>query len=124
MKIRIKGNFIRFRVSQTDVLQLAETGKVAETTCFGPGQVFGYALEAQAGISNLQATFDGSTIVLYLPVEAARSWHADARVGFENQVVVAPGITLNLLLEKDFTCLDTTAEDQSDNYPNPRKVTS
>jgi hypothetical protein len=23
-------------------------------------------------------------------------------------------------LEKDFTCLDETGEDQSDNYPNPK----
>jgi hypothetical protein len=26
---------------------------------------------------------------------------------------------LHLLVEKDFTCLDNVAEDQSDNYPNP-----
>jgi hypothetical protein len=26
---------------------------------------------------------------------------------------------LQLLVEKDFTCLDNVDEDQSDNYPNP-----
>ena len=124
MKIRIKGNSIRFRLSQTEVLQLAETHKVAETTCFGPEQVFGYTLEAQEGISNLQASFNAGTIVMYLPLEAARTWHTDAHIGFENQVEVAPGVALHLLLEKDFTCLDTTVEDQSDNYPNPRMVGS
>ncbi len=27
---------------------------------------------------------------------------------------------LSVLVGKDFTCLDNTIEDQSDNYPNPR----
>jgi hypothetical protein len=26
---------------------------------------------------------------------------------------------VQLLVEKDFTCLDNVEEDQSDNYPNP-----
>lgn len=26
---------------------------------------------------------------------------------------------VNLLIEKDFVCIDNTTEDQSDNYPNP-----
>jgi hypothetical protein len=36
------------------------------------------------------------------------------RIGFENNYG-----GLFLLVEKDFTCLDEVAEDQSDNYPNP-----
>jgi hypothetical protein len=36
------------------------------------------------------------------------------KVGFEN----TDG-ELHLLVEKDFTCLDNVAEDQSDNFPNP-----
>ncbi len=122
MKIRIKGNFVRFRLSQKEVSELAQTGRIVETTCFGPGQVFEYALEAKAGITGLQAGFDGRSIIMYLPSEAARTWHADPRIGFENQTEVAPGVLLNLLLEKDFTCLDDTMEDQSDNYLNPRKL--
>jgi hypothetical protein len=35
-------------------------------------------------------------------------------VGYENDHG-----NLHLLVEKDFTCLDNVAEDQSDNYPNP-----
>jgi hypothetical protein len=36
------------------------------------------------------------------------------KVGFE-----AINGALQLLVEKDFTCLDKIDEDQSDNYPNP-----
>lgn len=122
MKIRIKGNFIRYRLVQHEVLTLSKTGRLLETTCFGPmrDQVFSYALESKEGITGLQAAFDGRTITLYLPVEDAHAWPAGERVGFENSIEVAPGVVLHLLLEKDFVCLEDVSEDQSDNYPNPR----
>lgn len=124
MKIRIKGNFVRYRLTQTEVRTLAEKGRLSETTCFGPApqQTFVYALEAKEGIENLQATFDGQTITLFIPTADAKSWHEDPRVGYRNEQEVAPGVMLGLLLEKDFACLDPTHEDQSDNYPNPNAV--
>lgn len=124
MKIRIKGNSVRYRLSQTDVRTLADTGRVTESTQFGPadGQVFHYALEARESLADgLEATFADGCITLYLPADAARAWPSEERVGFENQVVVSPGVLLHLLIEKDFTCLDEVAEDQSDNYPNPNR---
>ena len=36
MKLRIKGNSIRFRLTQSEVQQLATVGKVTETLKFGP----------------------------------------------------------------------------------------
>jgi hypothetical protein len=121
MKIRIKGNFVRYRLSQTDVSTLANTGHLVETTCFGPTdeQTFRYALKTRDDATELLADFADGCITLYLPTAIARAWPDEERVGFENQILVAPGITLHLLLEKDFTCLDETVEDQSDNYPNP-----
>ncbi|WP_375587860.1 DUF7009 family protein [Flagellimonas aurea] len=38
MKIRIKGNSIRFRLTQSEVKQLSETGSIIETTEFGPSK--------------------------------------------------------------------------------------
>jgi len=122
MKIRIKGNSIRYRLTQSEVQTLAETGHLAEETSFGPAQKFGYALEAKEGISGLQANFDGGTITLFIPADAAKKWPASEQVGFENEVEVAPDVLLKLLLEKDFVCLDDSSDEQSDNYPNPNAV--
>lgn len=124
MKIRIKGNSIRYRLTQTEVKTLAETGYLSEETCFGPeaSQKFFYTLEAKTGIDGLRAAFDGGTISLFIPAEAARTWFEEDRVGFAGGEEVAPGITLHLLLEKDFACLDDSQEDQSDNFPNPNAV--
>ncbi|GAB4494687.1 MAG: hypothetical protein OHK0019_21740 [Saprospiraceae bacterium] len=119
MKIRIKGNFVRYRLTQTEVKTLAETGFLEEETHFGAGQKFGYALTAKAGISGLQASFENGKITMFIPADFAKKWWNEERVGFENEVEIAPGVSLKLLLEKDFACLDHTDEDQSDNYPNP-----
>lgn len=122
MKIRIKGNSIRYRLTQSEVKTLAETGHLAEETCFGPEQKFGYALKAKAGISGLQANFDGGTITMFIHADAAQNWPASDQVGFENEVEISPGVFLKLLLEKDFACLDETSEDQADNFPNPEAI--
>jgi len=122
MKIRIKGNFIRYRLTQSEVKTLAETGYLEEETHFGAGQKFGYALTAKEGISGLQASFENGKITMFLPADFAKNWFDEERVGFENEVEVAPGVSLKLLLEKDFACLDTSEEDQSDNFQNPNSV--
>ena len=121
MKIRIKGNFIRYRLTKTDVRRLADEGRIEESTCFGPEpeHTFVYALETRPDLQQLDASFDGRTITLYMPLDAAREWPGNDRVGFENEVIVTPHAVLKLLLEKDFVCLDETVEDQSDNYTNP-----
>ena len=35
---------------------------------------------------------------------------------------VSETVSLYLLIEKDFACLDHSSEDQSDNYENPNKT--
>ena len=36
MKLRIKGNSLRFRVTQSELAKLVELGRVEETIYFGP----------------------------------------------------------------------------------------
>jgi hypothetical protein len=124
MKIRIKGNFVRYRLTKSDVRRLADEGRVQESTCFGPEpeHTFFYVLETRRGLKQLDASFNGTTMTMYVPYDAARAWPDSERVGFENEVPVAPHAVLRLLLEKDFVCIDETVEDQSDHYTNPREV--
>jgi hypothetical protein len=121
MKVRIKGNSIRYRLTQSEVKTLAESGFLAESTQFGPDpeQTFTYVLESIADLDHLSASFDGHVIKFFVPSDWALDWHESDRIGFEQTLEVAPGVALYLLLEKDFTCLEKTSEDQSDNYPHP-----
>ena len=118
MKIRIKGNSVRFRLTQTEVKQLCEKGSVTEQTLFGDA-TFGYAVVMGSEKETMHATFTSNTITLFLPEALGKHWFHNEKVGFEQYQN-----ELYLLLEKDFTCLDNTLEDQSDNYPNPKLMTN
>lgn len=120
MKIRIKGNSIRLRLTKTDVDHFGKEGKVEETTRLGTVD-FGYVLQRSEDVSHLSASFNDGRIVMYVPAAWADEWINTDRVGFDSHVPVGSGSEggLYLLLEKDFKCLDETSEDQSDNYDNP-----
>ena len=119
MKIRIKGDSIRFRLTRTEVKTLSENGKIFEHTHFGTEQ-FTYGIILNDTIDHLQASFNNGTITLSMPKSQGLSWSENDIVTFDHRVLTTKGNELYLLLEKDFTCLDNTVEDQSDNYPNPK----
>jgi len=118
MKIRIKGNTIRFRLTRSEVEAVATIGHLSEETVFAETS-FRYAVRATKGLDGLNADFKEGAITLYMPVASAQEWWTTERVGFEHQLVLDNGNTLYLLIEKDFVCMDESTEDQSDNYPNP-----
>jgi hypothetical protein len=118
MKIRIKGNTIRYRLSQSEVKFFSANAHLEEKTDFGNTQ-FSYALEQTKNAKALTASFRDGRISLYVPEEEAIKWTQTNLVGLSAEMNIGNGKTLFLLLEKDFKCLDETHEDQSDNFPNP-----
>ena len=119
MKVRIKGNFIRYRLSKSEVEDLSLTGIVKETTCLGVNNFFTYSLVSKDGIENLEANFMDGNLIIFLPKENAQNWFTNSKVGYRSTVKIDEKNILVLLVEKDFQCLDETEEDQSNNYPNP-----
>jgi hypothetical protein len=115
MKIRIKGNSLRYRLTKSDIANLAKTGYLQEETHFGD-ETFIYALKVLAG-KLLKAEYFNNTITLFMPPHMLSALVNTDQVGFTEK-----GGILQLLVEKDFTCLDTVEEDQSDNYPNPLTI--
>ncbi|MFB9841775.1 DUF7009 family protein [Mucilaginibacter ginsenosidivorans] len=112
MKIRIKGNSLRYRLTKSDVALFIKKGYIEEAVDFG-NQQFIYALQ-QNNLNNLSAIFENNKITLFMPAKMMEEWCLTDKVGFEYE-----DGGLFLLVEKDFKCLDNVAEDQSDNYPNP-----
>lgn len=117
MKIRIKGNSLRYRLTRSEVERFAQDGYLEDTTDFGPARLT-YSLQKTIG-GNLFAAYENNNITLYMPGRMLNEWTTTERVGFENK---EDG--LYLLIEKDFMCLDNVAEDQSDNYPNPLAISN
>lgn len=116
MKIRIKGNSLRYRLTRPEVERLATTGSIEERINFGE-TALSYALCTTDG-ECLSASFRDNHITVYFPATLIDQWMHTDKVGFEERVSLQEG-TLTLLVEKDYTCLDNVTEDQSDNYPNP-----
>lgn len=112
MKIRIKGNTIRYRLTKSDVDLLYKNRDLQDSTNFGNRSLI-YQLKA-ANQDNLTASFVDDTIAVIIPSGKLAELAQTSRVGFDGR-----DGALYILVEKDFQCLDNVTEDQSDNYPNP-----
>jgi hypothetical protein len=120
MKLRIKGNSIRIRLTKSDIQRFEREGYIEANTPF-VSSVFTYALQSRPDEygHELSADFKDCVITMYMPEKLAKEWIHTEAVGFDTHMDVDNGEKLYLLLEKDFKCLDETVEDQSDNYENP-----
>ena len=122
MKIRLKGNSVRFRLSKTDISNFRNNGFVEERTEFPGNSYLVYRLEKKNAVSEPEASFTTNCICIFVPENMAEEWTNSDTVGYSNEIITGPGKKLSLLIEKDFACIDHSLEDQSDNYPNPNKV--
>lgn len=119
MKLRIKGNSIRLRLSQTEVASFGKTGICFDKTFFGINKLT-YQLH-KADVEAVKAEFSNFTISVAVPDAIADSWvKNETQVGFEHKQQLPDKSELLILVEKDFACLASrTNEDESDNFPNP-----
>jgi hypothetical protein len=121
MKIRVKGNSIRFRLVKKDVETITTEGYLEEATSFG-STIFKYALKKDDASDKLSATYAGNTITVYMPATFLEGWATNGIITFKGNMPIGNNEMLAILVEKDFVCLDHTDEDQSDNYANPNKT--
>ena len=119
MKIRIKGNSIRFRLTRTEVGTLALHGYLEEKTEFAANE-FIYAIETRNDIKELSAEMVGNKLSMFVSEQMAKEWATNAIVGYDHTVNTGASKSLFLLLEKDFKCIDgKEAEEEPDTYDNP-----
>ncbi len=121
MKLRIKSNSVRLRLGPRDVQQLLRDGELRETTRFGPGdaQQFHYRPVVEDEAARVSARFEGSTITVVLPADAANAWAANDELSISADQPAGDAHILHLLIEKDLECIDGPPEPGQDVYPNP-----
>ncbi len=118
MKLRIKGNTIRFRLTKSEVAYFSEKKLIQESTNLGLKD-FSYGLKVSEEAQKIGAEYVNDAIIVTIPTALAKSWTDTNQVGLSEEMQVQDGKKLFILIEKDFKCLDEVSEDQSDNYPNP-----
>jgi hypothetical protein len=120
MKLRIKGDSLRLRLTQGEVRQLADSGSVEERTRFAAGADLVYRLRRDAAAPALSAISKGTEIEIRVPASMANEWCATDLVSLSATQPVAPGVELRIAVEKDYACLTVReGEDESDNFPHP-----
>lgn len=122
MKIRIKDNSVRLRLSQTEVAKFGESGQFSSAIHFQQASLR-YTLK-RASCNAVQAKFAQNEITILVPGPVADNWCInDSEVGFSAEQNTSGQNVVSILVEKDFACLQPREhEDESDNYPNPKAL--
>jgi hypothetical protein len=124
VKLRIKGDSLRLRLTRAEVQQLADSGSVEERVHMTPSGVLVYRLARTTEAATLGASFVAGVVEIQVPEKTALDWCASDLVTLEH-VQPHGAVRLRIVVEKDFACLAPRAdEDESDNFPHPAEGSS
>jgi len=121
MKLRIKGNSLRLRVSRSELARFQAGGRIEETIHFtaAPEATLTYALESALRPSPVTVRYGSREVTVILSKDRARIWGGQSEVGVYTTLDMGPAGSLEVVVEKDFACLDRSDENNSDAFANP-----
>ena len=123
MKLRLRENSIRLRLLQTEVRLLREAGNVSERIIFGvgPTETLTYSLRVSGEAEKIHARMTDNQIEVFLPVIEAENWADTNEVGLYAAQDIGDLGKLQIIVEKDFVCVDRPADaDNKDAFPHPK----
>lgn len=120
MKLRIKGDSLRLRLTRAEVQSLADSGSVEEHVHIGPQEELIYRLRRVTGRAPLGATFADGVIEIHVSEQAADRWCTSDLVTLDHTQQQG-NVNLRIVVEKDWACLAPREdEDESDNFRHPK----
>lgn len=120
MKIRIKENSIRLRLTRGELHDICGRKIVTASTDFPGGERFRYELLNCAKSGDLTASFSDNTITIRAPEAMIADWAGSEQVSMRTTEALAGDAELTVLVEKDFACLaPREGEDESDMFVHP-----
>ncbi len=114
MKLRLRHNSIRLRLTRSEVDRLQHSGQVQETVEF-PKTPFVFSLESASDVETISASFADGRLSVSVPLEQSRAWAATEEVGIEAEFQ-----GLSILIEKDWPCLHPSATEDADTFARPQ----
>jgi hypothetical protein len=120
MKLRIKDNSLRFRLTRSEVDALHQLGRVSAETAFPVNnETLSYTLATRKD-GQPNATFSKGHLIVTLNELETVQWATTNEVGIAFDLYLSSGAFLAVLIEKDFSCLIArSGENESDHFPNP-----
>jgi hypothetical protein len=121
MKIRIQGNSLRIRVGRSELAHFLHDGRIEDTVQFTPAPEarLTYALEVSPGNTQTQVRYSPQEVAVILAPRQVVQWSQETEVGVYTQVPIGTGDSLEVIVEKDFACLDRSDEGNKDTFANP-----
>src|SRR5437667_4520346 len=107
MKLRLRHNMIRLRLTQSEVAQLRDVGTVQEHIDFGPGSRLTYRIDSSSEQEVPSAEYRDGNILLSVPTAMVTEWANSTQVGMGSDGA------LRVLIEKDFACLDPSSPEDN-----------
>lgn len=115
MKLRMKGNSVRLRLTRSEVARLGAGGPVEEVAEFGPGEILRYGIQPAKGPERLRASFESGTVRVMVSSDRIQQWASSGEVG-----IYGDAGPIQIAIEKDFRCLTRPEERfDPDVYPHP-----
>ncbi len=99
MKLIIRGNSLRLRVSKTELAKIAETGKAEDVARFSSDLQLRYGIEVHA-TGAVTASFENASIFVALPKSRLDLWLRSNEVSVEGSQPIGGGKVLQIVLEK------------------------
>jgi len=123
MKVRIQGNSIRFRLKEFEVAAISEKKLISEELTFSndPAGKLSFTLKA-SDLNHMQVFYSPGKISVSIPADDVLNWAQTDQVGIQSDISLQDNLSVSVLIEKDFRCLDRKDEDEVGSYPNPNKV--
>ena len=96
MKLRIKGNTLRVRVSRSEVGRLLAADLLEETIYFTPEPTakFTYALQQDQSLSRPAVRYTQNRVAILIPTHKMISWGTSDQVGIAGHCTVGDGVIL------------------------------
>jgi len=120
MKLRIRGNTVRLRVSKAELAKIAASGAAEDAIRFAGNAGLRYGIEVKPA-GGVAAMFSGDALRVLLPKASVDAWLKPEEVSIEGEQAIGNGEVLRILVEKDYTCLaPRSGEDDADLFTNPQ----
>jgi hypothetical protein len=125
MKLRIKGNSLRLRVTPSEVKQLLHDGAIREYVQLTANSKDRLTYSVVSSLSALTTTvaYQLGNIAVSVPQIELERWAGGDDVGVYAEVALGGGQMLSVAIEKDFACLDRGDSENEDAFPNPNLAT-
>ncbi len=109
------------RFTMKEIEDLKEVGYVTEKCVIGYNNTFIYSLILSENLTEIKVDSSEGRITAYLPTTLAQQWLKTEQVGIEATIENGMDNKLQVLLEKDWQCMQPRShEDESDLFPHPK----